>query len=140
LGVWDAYRVTLVIAKNSFRALGIDRDPQISLGSLNAGTRARKETGMPRYNRRTNLGEGRRKRSQKAYDAKRTGHSLSLQMETLCSDAIQRIAEMIGVAVQLDDPEPALVSAVEKRIAELMQSVSEREPQPKPAGRTKRAP
>ena len=50
----------------------------------------------------------------------RTPKKLSPSMETLCSDAIHRIAILIGVAVDLDDPEPALVSAVERAVAALV--------------------
>jgi hypothetical protein len=41
--------------------------------------------------------------------------------EWLCSDAIERIARMIGVAVDMDEPEQALVAAVERSVAELVQ-------------------
>jgi hypothetical protein len=42
---------------------------------------------------------------------------LPREMETLCSDAIERIAVMLGVMVDFDDPEPALVAAVERGVA-----------------------
>lgn len=42
--------------------------------------------------------------------------------EWLCSDAIERIAVLVGVSVDLDDPEQAVVSAVERRVAELVQA------------------
>ena len=42
------------------------------------------------------------------------------ETETLCSDAVERIAVMLGVAVDLDDPEPALIAAVERAIAALV--------------------
>ena len=41
--------------------------------------------------------------------------------ETSTSDAIERIARLLGVSVDLDDPEPALVAAVERAVAVLVQ-------------------
>jgi hypothetical protein len=40
--------------------------------------------------------------------------------ETLASDALERIARLLGVAVDLDDPEPALFAAVEKAVTLLV--------------------
>lgn len=42
-------------------------------------------------------------------------------IETLCSDAIQRIATLVGISVDLDDPEQALVFAVERELAVLVE-------------------
>jgi hypothetical protein len=49
------------------------------------------------------------------------GGVLLPNMETLCSDAIERIARMVGVPIDLDDPEPALVAAVEHEVAALVE-------------------
>ena len=43
-----------------------------------------------------------------------------MRVETLCSGAIERIARLVGVPVDLDDPEPALVAAVERAVAALV--------------------
>jgi hypothetical protein len=42
--------------------------------------------------------------------------------ETMTSDAFERLAKLLGVPVDLDDPEPALIAAVERRVAELLGS------------------
>lgn len=42
-------------------------------------------------------------------------------METLCSDSIERIARMLDVQVDLDEPEPAFVAAVERAVASLVE-------------------
>jgi hypothetical protein len=46
---------------------------------------------------------------------------LQRETETLCSDAIERIARVLGLSVDLDDPEQALVAAVESRIVALVE-------------------
>jgi hypothetical protein len=45
--------------------------------------------------------------------------SASTINETAASDAIERIALLLGMAVDPDDPEPALISAVEQAVARL---------------------
>ena len=40
--------------------------------------------------------------------------------ETLASDALERLAQLLGIATDLDDPEPALITAVERKVAELV--------------------
>ena len=41
-------------------------------------------------------------------------------VETLASDALERLATMLGIALVLDDPEPALISAVERAVGSLI--------------------
>lgn len=48
-------------------------------------------------------------------------HEHTRAFEWLCSDAIERIAVLVGVCVDLDDPEQAIVAAVERSVAELVQ-------------------
>jgi hypothetical protein len=48
-------------------------------------------------------------------------HRRTRAFEWLCSDAIERIAVLVRVCVDLDDPEQAVVAAVERRVAELVQ-------------------
>jgi hypothetical protein len=40
--------------------------------------------------------------------------------ETMASDALERLALLLGITADLDDPEPALIEAVERRVAELV--------------------
>jgi hypothetical protein len=48
--------------------------------------------------------------------------------ETLASDAIERMARRLGLIVDLDDPEQALIAAVERRVEELIVQRYERDP------------
>jgi hypothetical protein len=45
--------------------------------------------------------------------------------EWLCSEAIERIARVVGITVDMDEPEQALVAAVERRVAALVQKSNE---------------
>ena len=41
-------------------------------------------------------------------------------IERLCTDAMYRVASLLGIAFDMDDPEQALVSAVERAVAALV--------------------
>jgi len=45
--------------------------------------------------------------------------------ETMTSDALERLARLLEISIDLDDPEPALIAAVERAVAELV--ISRRE-------------
>jgi len=40
--------------------------------------------------------------------------------ETMTSDAFERLGHLLGISTDLDDPEPALIAAVERAVAELV--------------------
>ena len=40
--------------------------------------------------------------------------------ELLCSQAMERLAHALGVTVDLDDPEQALIAAVDRRVRDLI--------------------
>ncbi|WP_035680986.1 hypothetical protein [Bradyrhizobium liaoningense] len=48
--------------------------------------------------------------------------------EWLCSEAIERIAVVVGITLDMDEPEQALVAAVERRVAELVRRTSDPKP------------
>lgn len=53
---------------------------------------------------------------------------MTKSIETLASDAIERMARRLGLMVDLDEPEQALIAAVERRLEELIAQRYEREP------------
>ncbi len=40
--------------------------------------------------------------------------------ETMASDALERLAKLLGISNDPDDPEPALIAAVERAVNELV--------------------
>ncbi len=48
--------------------------------------------------------------------------------ETMASDALERLAKSLGVPADLDDPEPALIAAVERAVAALIAGRKEAAP------------